>query len=232
MLEGRPERHVWGLGRHHVGSNFFWYLRDPAGNFCEYYSDLDCIVDDALWKPEALEGMRAVQLGSATPPSSPRPGGPGRLHDREPRRYPMNGPSTVNVAIVGYGPVGQALAIRLAERGRRVTVVERRAEPYLLPRAVHFDERDRAGVRRDGPGPGAGHILRAVRLLRLAERCRRDPAPVSTGRAGTGAWPTASMFSQPDLEVVLAARAASLGVVVPPRTPSHRHHRPRRPGWS
>ena len=33
MLEGRPERHVWGLGRHYAGSNFFWYLKDPAGNF-------------------------------------------------------------------------------------------------------------------------------------------------------------------------------------------------------
>src|ERR1039458_3492037 len=26
MLEGRPERHVWGLDRHYAGSNFFWYL--------------------------------------------------------------------------------------------------------------------------------------------------------------------------------------------------------------
>lgn len=47
MLENDPDRHVWGLGRHHVGSNFFWYLKDPAGNFSEYYSDIDCIVDDA-----------------------------------------------------------------------------------------------------------------------------------------------------------------------------------------
>ena len=47
MLEKHPERHVWGLGRHHVGSNFFWYLKDPAGNFSEYYSDIDCILDDA-----------------------------------------------------------------------------------------------------------------------------------------------------------------------------------------
>ncbi|HEY0936867.1 MAG TPA: VOC family protein, partial [Trebonia sp.] len=45
MLAADPARHVWGLGRHYVGSNFFWYLRDPAGNFSEYYSDLDCIVD-------------------------------------------------------------------------------------------------------------------------------------------------------------------------------------------
>ncbi|MDV3129927.1 VOC family protein [Mycobacterium sp. 21AC1] len=70
MLEGHPERHVWGLGRHHVGSNFFWYLRDPAGNFSEYYSDLDCIVDDALWKPGVFEGMRGLyNWGPSVPPS-------------------------------------------------------------------------------------------------------------------------------------------------------------------
>ena len=51
MLEADPDRHSWGLGRHFIGSNFFWYLRDPAGNFSEYYSDMDCIVDDALWQP-------------------------------------------------------------------------------------------------------------------------------------------------------------------------------------
>src|SRR2546430_17114432 len=35
ILEGHPERHVWGLGRHHIGSNFFWYLKDPVGNFSD-----------------------------------------------------------------------------------------------------------------------------------------------------------------------------------------------------
>ena len=60
MLEKDPARHVWGLGRHHVGSNFFWYLRDPAGNFSEYYSDMDCIVDDALWTPRTWEGARGL----------------------------------------------------------------------------------------------------------------------------------------------------------------------------
>src|SRR5437764_10444279 len=60
MLEGRPERHVWGLGRHYAGSNFFWYLKDPAGNFSEYYSDMDCIIDDQLWTPEDMEGARGL----------------------------------------------------------------------------------------------------------------------------------------------------------------------------
>ena len=70
MLDGRPERHVWGLGRHCAGSNFFWYLKDPAGNFCEYYSDMDCIVDDQLWTPEDLEGARGLFAWGPPPPAS------------------------------------------------------------------------------------------------------------------------------------------------------------------
>ncbi|MFF6984463.1 VOC family protein [Streptomyces sp. NPDC008343] len=70
MLEGSPERHVWGLGRHHLGSNFFWYLKDPAGNFSEYFADMDCIVDDQLWTPRVWEDARALySWGPPVPPS-------------------------------------------------------------------------------------------------------------------------------------------------------------------
>jgi hypothetical protein len=70
MLEDHPERHVWGLGRHYVGSNFFWYLKDPAGNFSEYYSDMDCIIDDQLWTPQDLEGARGMFAWGPPPPPS------------------------------------------------------------------------------------------------------------------------------------------------------------------
>jgi len=70
MLEGHPERHAWGLGRHFIGSNFFWYLRDPAGTFSEYYSDLDCIVDDALWSPRVWEDDKAMYSWGPPPPPS------------------------------------------------------------------------------------------------------------------------------------------------------------------
>lgn len=70
MLEGHPERHVWGLGRHHLGSNFFWYLRDPAGNFSEYYSDMDSIIDDQLWKPGVWEGAESLYNWGPPPPPS------------------------------------------------------------------------------------------------------------------------------------------------------------------
>ncbi|MBF6332237.1 VOC family protein [Nocardia transvalensis] len=70
MLEGHPERHVWGLGRHHAGSNFFWYLKDPAGNFSEYYSDMDSILDDQLWQPEVFEGAQGLFSWGPPPPPS------------------------------------------------------------------------------------------------------------------------------------------------------------------
>ena len=70
MLAEHPERHIWGMGRHYAGSNFFWYLKDPAGNFSEYYSDMDCIIDDQLWKPEVLEGARGLFSWGPPPPPS------------------------------------------------------------------------------------------------------------------------------------------------------------------
>lgn len=70
MLEDHPERHVWGLGRHYLGSNFFWYLRDPAGNFSEYYSDMDAIIDDQLWEPGVWEGAKSLYNWGPPPPPS------------------------------------------------------------------------------------------------------------------------------------------------------------------
>jgi catechol 2,3-dioxygenase-like lactoylglutathione lyase family enzyme len=70
MLEGHPERHTWGLGRHYIGSNFFWYLRDPAGNFSEYYSDIDCILDDQVWEPGIVAGEKSLYAWGPPPPPS------------------------------------------------------------------------------------------------------------------------------------------------------------------
>ncbi len=40
----------WGLGRHVIGSNFFYYIRDPWGSFAEYFHDLDYIPEDCAWQ--------------------------------------------------------------------------------------------------------------------------------------------------------------------------------------
>lgn len=43
-------RNGWGVGRHALGSNFFWYIRDPHGGLAEYFCDIDYIADDAQWE--------------------------------------------------------------------------------------------------------------------------------------------------------------------------------------
>jgi hypothetical protein len=70
MLETDPARHAWGLGRHHIGSNFFWYLRDPVGTFAEYYSDMDVIEDGQAWDPGVFEGIRSIYSWGQPPPPS------------------------------------------------------------------------------------------------------------------------------------------------------------------
>lgn len=50
------DRHVAGPGRHTVGGNVFWYMRDPAGNYCEFFTDMDQIVDDDAWQAEDWTG--------------------------------------------------------------------------------------------------------------------------------------------------------------------------------
>jgi catechol 2,3-dioxygenase len=40
----------WGVGRHVIGSNFFYYVRDPWGSFAEYFHDIDHIPEDCAWE--------------------------------------------------------------------------------------------------------------------------------------------------------------------------------------
>jgi len=69
MIGADPARHVWGLGRHAIGSNFFWYLCDPAGNFAEYVSDLDRITDAGAYEPPMWAGPQMVRAWA--PPMPP-----------------------------------------------------------------------------------------------------------------------------------------------------------------
>ena len=60
LLAVDPGRSVWGLGRHFLGSNLFWYFRDPSGNFAEYYADLDQIPVAAEWEARQWEPDKAL----------------------------------------------------------------------------------------------------------------------------------------------------------------------------
>ena len=50
QMADKGYRHSWGLGRHVLGSNYFHYIRDPWGSWCEYACDIDYIPVDAEWK--------------------------------------------------------------------------------------------------------------------------------------------------------------------------------------
>ncbi len=52
----------WGLGRHVIGSNFFYYIRDPWGSFAEYYYDLDYIPETCAWEPRDFPAEDALYV--------------------------------------------------------------------------------------------------------------------------------------------------------------------------
>lgn len=39
----------WGVGRHVLGSNYFYYVKDPWGSFAEFSADIDFISSDHKW---------------------------------------------------------------------------------------------------------------------------------------------------------------------------------------
>jgi len=59
----------WGLGRHVIGSNFFYYIRDPWGSFAEYFYDLDYIPEGCAWASRDFPPEDSLYLwGPPVPP--------------------------------------------------------------------------------------------------------------------------------------------------------------------
>ncbi len=61
-------REGWGLGRHVLGSNYFHYVRDPWGGFCEYAYDIDYIPADHDWAEGHHKPDSGLYLWGPTPP--------------------------------------------------------------------------------------------------------------------------------------------------------------------
>jgi hypothetical protein len=52
----------------------FWYFRDPAGNYAEYYADLDQIPDPAEWEARDWDpGKSLYAWGPPVPPDFVQP---------------------------------------------------------------------------------------------------------------------------------------------------------------
>ena len=112
-----------------------------------------------------------------------------------------------DVALIGCGPAGATLANLLGQYGLSVLVLEREAEIYPLPRAIHFDGEvmrifETAGLRRDveaisRPGLKGMYFNNAAgeTLLIRAGTAARGPHGCATNH----------YFHQPELEAVLRA---------------------------
>jgi 2-polyprenyl-6-methoxyphenol hydroxylase-like FAD-dependent oxidoreductase len=123
-------------------------------------------------------------------------------------------PETVDVAVVGYGPVGMATAALLGAAGHHVVVLERYAGLYNLPRAAIFDDETMRTLARLGV---AGELLPKLHVQHNYEW--RNAAGelliehdfAETGRSGWAEW---YMMYQPELEDALDRRAREAGVDV------------------
>ncbi len=118
-----------------------------------------------------------------------------------------------DVAIVGGGPVGLALAGLLGQMGHSVGLFERFAQVYPLPRAIRFD----------------GEVMRIFQNLEITDAIADDIVPMEgyrwfgaddeeivyihqAGLAPSG-WPASYVFWQPAIDAALQDRAAALGSV-------------------
>ncbi|MET1073234.1 MAG: bifunctional 3-(3-hydroxy-phenyl)propionate/3-hydroxycinnamic acid hydroxylase [Umezawaea sp.] len=116
----------------------------------------------------------------------------------------------VDVAVVGAGPVGLALAAMLGRAGHSAVVLERYPGLYGLPRAASFD----GEVFRLLAGLGLAeelwptlHVQKAYRWSNASGEILVDLESRPVGDSG---WPDLLMFHQPVLERALHSRCESL----------------------
>jgi catechol 2,3-dioxygenase-like lactoylglutathione lyase family enzyme len=58
----------WGLGRHVIGSNYFYYVRDPWGSFTEYSFDIDFVGHETDWPAQDYPPENSLYLWGPSVP--------------------------------------------------------------------------------------------------------------------------------------------------------------------
>lgn len=122
---------------------------------------------------------------------------------------PVHDGEVVPVLVVGAGPTGVVAATMLAQRGLGSLVVDRHADVYPLPRAVHLDDEIYRILQSIGAAAAFGGITEPRLGLRIVDARLRSMAQFDRTRpVGDHGWPQANFFDQPELERVLRDNAA------------------------
>jgi len=113
--------------------------------------------------------------------------------------------SLFDVAIIGYGPAGATLANLLGQYGLSVLVLEREAEIYPLPRAIHFDGEVMRVFETAGLRPQVEAISRPGLKGMYFNNAAGETLLIRAGTSERGPHGCANnhYFHQPELEVVL-----------------------------
>jgi 3-(3-hydroxy-phenyl)propionate hydroxylase len=108
------------------------------------------------------------------------------------------------VVIVGAGPTGVTVATLLAQYGIDCLVLDRWADVYPQPRAVHLDDEIFRVLARLGIADEFAAISRPAQGLRLLDPAMRVLAEFRRNTTlSVNGFPQANMFDQPALEVLL-----------------------------
>ena len=122
----------------------------------------------------------------------------------------MNEIQNVDIAIVGYGPVGQSLAILLGERGYKVAVFDRWPTLYPLPRAVFHDHEIRRVFHAMGIGEDVAKISQPSATYQWFNADWKTLVEIDWSAESISDGPVGYLFNQPSLEALLDAKARTL----------------------
>ncbi|MGK8932335.1 FAD-dependent monooxygenase [Pluralibacter gergoviae] len=122
----------------------------------------------------------------------------------------MNNNTMYDIAIVGYGPVGQLLSLVMGRQGYRVAVFERWESLYPLPRAVFHDHEIRRVLRMLDLEQEVAPVSHAASSYEWYSADWRRLLALDWGAESISGGPFGYFFNQPDLEAIFNRQVKAL----------------------
>lgn len=120
---------------------------------------------------------------------------------------------TIDFVIVGYGPVGQMLAILLGSKGYQVAVYERQLSAYPLPRAVCMDHEIFRAVAAAGAGATLSQMSAPSPRYQWFNAAWEMLLDIDWTVESVSGGPEAHFFHQPSLEAAFDKRVRTMANV-------------------